>query len=75
MTTAPERETAMRRPAAIAAALAFGAATETVTFDKAEAGSPPSGWTATQTGSGHATWTVVPDASAPSKPNVLKQSG
>jgi hypothetical protein len=49
-------------------------AAETVDFDKAEAGKPPSGWTATQTGSGQAKWEVTPDATAPSKPNVLKQS-
>jgi hypothetical protein len=48
---------------------------ETITFDTAEAGKPPAGWTAGQTGSGQATWAVVADASAPSKPNVLKQSG
>ena len=51
------------------------AATVIENFDKSESGKSPSGWTATQTGSGHATWTVVPDATAPSKPNVLKQSG
>src|SRR6185436_16565065 len=58
----------------VGALLAVGA-TETVNFDKAEAGKPPSGWTATQTGTGQATWEVVADATAPSKPNVLKQSG
>lgn len=58
----------------VGALLAVGA-TETVNFDKAEAGKPPSGWTATQTGTGQARWEVVPDATAPSKPNVLKQSG
>jgi 3-keto-disaccharide hydrolase len=47
----------------------------TVNFDNAEAGKPPSGWTATQTGSGRAQWAVVVDDSAPSRPNVLKQSG
>ncbi|HEV8316912.1 MAG TPA: family 16 glycoside hydrolase [Vicinamibacterales bacterium] len=51
------------------------ASAETVNFDKAEVGKPPSGWTATQTGTGHATWAVVQDDTAPSKPNVLKQSG
>jgi hypothetical protein len=40
---------------------------------KAEA--QPAGWTATQTGSGSAKWSVEKDDSAPSKPNVLKQSG
>src|SRR5262245_61215358 len=48
---------------------------EIVNFDKADTGKPPTGWTATQTGSGQATWAVVQDATAPSKPNVLKQSG
>jgi len=50
-------------------------ADETVNFDNAEAGRPPSGWTATQTGTGHAVWAVVQDDTAPSKPNALKQSG
>jgi hypothetical protein len=50
-------------------------AAETVNFDKADVGKPPSGWTAAQTGTGHATWAVVQDDTAPSKPNVLKQSG
>src|SRR3989442_13251531 len=49
--------------------------TEMINFDKAEAGKPPSGWTATQTGTGQAKWAVVQDDTAPSKPNVLKQSG
>ncbi len=55
--------------------LLAGGAGEVVNFDKAEAGKPPSGWTATQTGSGRAQWAVVQDDSAPSKPYVLKQSG
>jgi len=59
----------------LAATVLAAASTETVNFDKAEAGRPPSGWTATQTGTGYATWTVVQDDTAPSKPNVLKQSG
>jgi hypothetical protein len=48
---------------------------EIVNFDKADAGKPPAGWTATQTGTGQAKWEIVSDATAPSKPNVLKQSG
>jgi 3-keto-disaccharide hydrolase len=48
---------------------------ETITFDTAEAGKPPAGWTASRTGNGLAIWAVVADPSAPSKPNVLKQSG
>src|SRR6266496_1995437 len=48
---------------------------ETVNFDDMKSGAPPPGWTATQTGSGTAKWAVEKDESAPSKPNVLKQSG
>src|ERR1700693_3581929 len=44
-------------------------------FDDLKPGAPPPGWTATKTGSGSAKWSVVGDDSAPSKPNVLKQSG
>jgi hypothetical protein len=57
------------------AALTGVAAGQTVNFDDLEPGAPPPGWTATQTGSGHAKWTVEKDETAPSKPNVLKQSG
>jgi hypothetical protein len=55
--------------------LLAAAAVETINFDKADAGKPPAGWTATQTGSGQAKWAIVQDETAPSKPNVLKQSG
>src|SRR5258705_984071 len=51
------------------------AAAETVNFDDMKAGAPPPAWTATQTGSGAAKWAIEKDDSAPSKPNVLKQSG
>jgi hypothetical protein len=51
------------------------AAADTVNFDNMKAGAAPPGWTATQTGSGTAKWAVEKDDSAPSKPNVLKQSG
>jgi hypothetical protein len=47
----------------------------TANFDDAKTGAPPAGWTATQTGSGSAKWSVENDESAPSKPHVLKQSG
>jgi len=60
--------------------MAVGVATalataETVNFDKMTTGAAPAGWTATQTGSGTAKWAIEKDESAPSKPNVLKQSG
>src|SRR6266702_6302773 len=48
---------------------------QTINFDNFKTGDPPSGWTATKTGSGQAKWTVERDDTAPSKPNVLKQSG
>jgi len=48
---------------------------DTVHFDDAKVGTAPAGWTATQTGEGTAKWSIELDASAPSKPNVLKQSG
>lgn len=47
----------------------------TVNFDDLKPGAPPPGWTVSQTGKGQAVWTVAVDESAPSKPNVLKQSG
>lgn len=46
-----------------------------INFDDLKTGGPPPGWTATKTGKGDAKWEIVTDASAPSKPNVLKQSG
>ena len=51
------------------------ASAETVNFDNLKIGAAPPGWTATQTGSGSAKWTVEKDDSAPSPPNILKQSG
>jgi hypothetical protein len=50
------------------------AVAETENFDKA-AGSAPKGWTSAVTGSGAAKWTIERDDTAPSKPNVIKQSG
>ena len=48
---------------------------ETVNFDDMKTGAPPPGWTTTQTGSGTAKWAIEKDDAAPSKSNVLKQSG
>ncbi len=60
----------------IMSTLAAGTAlAETFNFDNLKAGSPPPGWTATKTGKGEAKWTIEKDDTAPSKPNVLKQSG
>jgi len=61
---------------ALAAALfARVSLADTITFDDLKTGAPPPGWTASQTGKGHAKWEIVADDSAPSRPNVLKQSG
>jgi hypothetical protein len=49
------------------------AAETKVTFD--EGVDLPKGWQTGITGQGQAKWEVVADDSAPSKPNVLKQSG
>jgi hypothetical protein len=48
---------------------------QTINFDNLKVGDPLSGWTATRTGTGQAKWTIERDDTAPSKPNVLKQSG
>jgi hypothetical protein len=48
---------------------------ETISFDTDAVGSLPDSWVEGVTGRGTPRWTVESDASAPSKPNVLKQSG
>ena len=50
-------------------------AIEAVNFDSASPGTVPEGWIAGVTGKGTPKWSVERDASAPSAPNVLKQSG
>src|SRR5260370_22282240 len=51
------------------------AMSETINFDADIVATTPSGWTAGVTGRGTYRCTVEADATAPSKPNVLKQSG
>jgi hypothetical protein len=48
---------------------------ETSNFDADMVGATPAGWVAGVTGRGSFRWTVEADASAPSRPNVLKQGG
>lgn len=55
--------------------MAANASAETETFDKAQPGRPPEGWISGVTGLGSPRWTVAADATAPSRPNVLKQAG
>jgi hypothetical protein len=47
----------------------------TISFDQDVPGALPAGWRAGVTGRGSPKWAVEADATAPSKPNVLKQSG
>lgn len=47
----------------------------TVSFDHETPGSVPAGWVAGVTGRGSPKWSIETDATAPSKPHVLKQSG
>lgn len=59
----------------VAGSLASAALAETITFDVAEAGQVPPGWTVGITGEGEPKWTVEREVSAPSQPAALKQSG
>jgi hypothetical protein len=60
----------------VTAGIASGSAmAETINFDADKIGSLPAGWIAGVTGRGVPKWAVEADATAPSPPNVLKQSG
>jgi hypothetical protein len=59
----------------IATMLAVTAYGDTVNFDNETPGTLPPHWVGTQTGRGTAKWTIEKADDAPSKPNVLKQSG
>ncbi len=66
------------QPLKMFAALIFTTGTamaETINFDNDKAGTVPAGWSAGVTGRGTPRWAVEADASAPSRLNVLKQSG
>jgi hypothetical protein len=66
------------RQACMAAATIFAAtaaSAETINFDNDPAGALPPAWQQGVTGRGAAKWAVEADGSAPSKPNVLRQSG
>ena len=47
----------------------------TMNFEETSAGQLPTGWVEGVTGQGSPKWSVETDDTAPSKPNVLKQSG
>jgi hypothetical protein len=59
----------------VIAALTTAAFADGVNFDNGTVGSAPTGWTCTKTGTGTPKLTIEKDETAPSKPNVLKQSG
>ncbi len=75
--SAGSRQSSPMKPTLILsiAAASLVAQAETVNFDAARTGASPAGWTCSKTGSGNPKWAVVADDSAPSKPNVLQQSG
>jgi hypothetical protein len=58
---------------AISLLIATTAVLQTVSFDQSTA--LPDGWTTGVTGQGVSKWEIVADKSAPSAPNVLRQSG
>ena len=70
----------MREVLAVLAVLAIfwgpnAVSAETESFDQTEPGGLPAGWISGVTGRGSPHWAVQADPSAPSPPNVLRQSG
>ena len=61
--------------AALTVLTAQASSAQTENFDASQAGALPPGWQAGVTGRGSARWAVRQDASAPSAPHVLQQSG
>lgn len=59
----------------LALAAALSAGMTTVRFDEVQSGALPPGWIAGVTGRGSPKWGVTRDESAPSRPNVLAQTG
>ncbi len=54
---------------------AMNAYAEADNFDQAAAGTPPHAWKSGVTGGGSPRWQIEADPTAPSRPNVLKQTG
>ena len=59
----------------LAASTVQGARADTANFDDAAPDAQMAGWTLTATGRGKPKWSIKADPTAPSKPNVLEQSG
>ncbi len=58
-----------------ACVLPVGSRAAVIGFDADPVGAAPPGWAVGVTGRGQAQWAVATDSSAPSAPNVLRQSG
>jgi hypothetical protein len=61
--------------ALLASLVSSTALAQTVDFDSDAVGSVPAGWSCGVTGGGSSRWGVAADPDAPSKPNVLRQTG
>lgn len=59
----------------VLALVALSTRAEVVNFDQYQAGALPPEWAAGTTGRGSPRWSIEPDESGSSKPNILKQSG
>jgi hypothetical protein len=66
------KQTSIALLASLASTLAGAQA---LNFDDDQVGSVPPGWTCGTTGGGNPRWAVAADPGAPSKPNVLMQTG
>ena len=66
------KKTAMAMTGLLASGAALG---QTINFDSDSPGALPTGWEQGVTGKGSPKWAVRADPGAPSKPNVLEQSG
>jgi len=67
--------TVIRRLGFIGLLVAATLEAATVSFDDGKPGQLLPGWTSGVTGKGTSNWTVESESTAPSRPNVLKQSG
>ena len=65
----------MNVAASLSVLSASAAWSETINFDRDSAGAVPPGWSCGVTGRGTPKWQIETDATAPSAPNVLEQSG
>lgn len=67
--------TTLHCAASVAFAMAVQYSAVAEGFDRDDIGAFPAGWSCDATGQGKPQWSVEADSSAPSKPNILLQSG